>query len=188
MITQEGPKAGGIALIKENTVTPGQRAAGPILTAVASPQTKNGAFENINYNNITPAAGGSSPVRLRPATVEPIPAVQPAATLSGRTVPPVAPAGLGGPNDSATDPTDPFAYIQARLDSAGKPSAPQPGSAHATAELEAGVTPDEPVAPLVNTMSTQSMAANTPMVTQQEAQASSLQAIAPAAGGDNFNR
>jgi|GEM_PF-6769648 len=172
VITQDAPKAGGIALIKEDTVVRNtQQRHTPILTAVSSSggdPHKEGTY--YDYNAISPAAGGEFR-DTRPVA----PADQPADTLSGRTIPPVASRGIGGPNDSATDPTDPYAAVQARLQSSGAVSPAEPGSAHASAEVRAGVAPSTPAAPLVGTLSTQSMAKNQPSV-------SDMTDIAPAAG------
>ncbi|HEY8963038.1 MAG TPA: hypothetical protein VIN59_01110 [Alphaproteobacteria bacterium] len=183
MITQEAPKAGGIALIKEDTVVKTSRGQ-PMLTAVSSSARNEGTY--YDYNNISPAAGGSFKGAIRP-DARPVAGVQPAETLSGRTTPPVAARGIGGPNDSATDPTDPFAKVQARLQASGAAQLPEPGSAHAVAELEAGVTPLTPAEPLVHTMSTQSMASNAPVKSNNQSPVSDLVDIAPAAGDSDNN-
>jgi len=165
IITKEAPKAGGIALIKEDTVFVNKQ-RGPILTAVSSSSSKSeGTY--YDYNNIAPAAGPSTSARID-------------GDLSGRPVPPVAPRGMGGPNDSATDPTDPYAAVQARLNSAGSAQEPQPNSAHALAEIKAGVTPLTPAAPLVNTIPAVKSASASKTVTDESIQ--DLTDIAPAAG------
>lgn len=176
IITKEAPRQGGIVLMKEDTVVRNTQ-RGPILTAVSG--STEGTY--YDYNNITPAAGGSMRA-VRPDAL-PLAGPQPAESLSGRTVPPVAARGIGGPNDSATDPTDPYAQVQARLQAAGVPSLPEPGSAHATAEIKAGVTPLVGPGPLVNTLSTESMASNSPVKANSQTSVQSLTEIAPAAGG-----